>query len=152
MHVKNTDDAPSWFQPLEIDYKNSTYYYSGFSTNYQKTLVEFSLGKLEGTLKAQTNDYTKTTFTLEKAFVHSPSEHKIDDWQFDLEIEFMHRDRGFSQKIAMLSFFFNEGEHNDWLEDVISKKALDFEKLYDRKEIDLYFFYEGSHTIPPCEE
>ena len=152
MHVKDTDDAPSWFGPLEIDYKNVTYYHSGFGENDEKLPVEFALGKLDGKLKAQIDEYTKTTFTLENAYVHSPSEHVIDDWQFDLEIEFVHRDRGYSQKLAALSVFFNEGDHNEWLQDVIDKKELHFEELLDTEEIHLYFFYKGSHTVPPCEE
>ena len=152
MHVNNTDNAPEWFEPLEIDYRNATYYNSGFIQNTEKLDVEFSIRKMSGKLKAKVNDRTKTTFDLQNVYIHSPSEHKIEDWQFDLEVQFLHRDRAFSQKIAVLSMFFNEGEHNEWLQDVIDKKQLHFEKLLNSAEIGLYFFYQGSHTVPPCEE
>lgn len=106
------------------------------------------------------NEYSD--YVLSQMFFHSPSEHKIDYNSFDLEIQILGKFNygSFKYKYIMFSLLFlsgnnNSTEINNFFKQILIDKDLNIdiksllqEDLSNRET----FMYEGSLTIPPCEE
>ena len=99
--------------------------------------------------------------TLVRIDLHSPSEHTLDDTQYPLELEFVHRGDG-GAPAMIVSVFVKAGQKNATLEPLL--KALPREGQESRPggaTIDpgallpadhAYLDYVGSLTTPPCSE
>jgi carbonic anhydrase len=101
------------------------------------------------------------TSTLVRIDLHSPSEHTLDDTQYPLELEFVHRGDG-GTPAMIVSVFVKAGQKNAALEPLL--KAMPREGEESRPggvTIDpgallpqnhAYLDYIGSLTTPPCTE
>jgi len=102
-------------------------------------------------------------YDLKRIEIHSPSEHKIEGDSYDLEVQF-----GFDLKpeftgvtrnkanIAILYTTSTSGEHSSFIE-VFESLGNFNQNLFDLVNSTLpnplvYFAYEGSLTIPTCDE
>jgi carbonic anhydrase len=104
------------------------------------------------------DDYLGTELNLERFDIKSPSEHKVNDEHFPLELQFHHVDS--AGKIVIASVFVIEGEENIEFQIVIDNipKKGDPEKI--ETPIDVYYLfsigenywtYNGTYTDKPYE-
>jgi carbonic anhydrase len=94
-------------------------------------------------------------FNVVNVDVASPSEHKIEGEQFQLEMTLQHEtypeNVNETAHYASISVLFREGDENEFLAKFINgTETLNFHDLFDGKKIDDYYAYEGSMTSPPC--
>ena len=120
----------------------------------------------EKILKTETGEKHKFLYNSLQFHIHTPSEHKINDKHYDLELHivFQIASKDSSKtpdKLAVLAFFFNESEHEsqflkEWDVENNLNKNFDFslEKFSEdfNEGLDEYFYYKGSLTTPGCDE
>ncbi|KAF7338965.1 Carbonic anhydrase [Mycena venus] len=120
---------------------------------------------LEVVVKGKTT-FEGTEFELQQFHLHTPSEHRINDEYFPLEMHMVHQAADESIAVIAIPFQLNEdGETTELLTSVIenlSKVAepgtstttgpLDFGPLIEAIETRPLFQYSGSLTTPPCKE
>jgi carbonic anhydrase len=132
---------------VDIDYSNTTQYYSYFYYNHQ-------------------------SYILRQFHFHSPSEHHIEGSYFPLEAHFVH-ENPLTHKFLVLAIFFDyDTNFNSWLhhfwnqlpgrpinlsptvrvEHVLKDTVLDLPQLARMLQIYHYETYQGSLTTPPCTE
>lgn len=82
MHIHNEKAAPDYFGALKIDYQETPAH--KYTINWDNG---FSLLGLSGQLKTKTvGNENEKTFYGGAIQIHSPSEHKVEGAQADLEI------------------------------------------------------------------
>lgn len=98
--------------------------------------------------------------------LHAPSEHTIEGRQYDLEMQIVHHYKGTDSHLgAIISIFFDTikgvNDNNSFLESVFNlldqegdKAAgqIDIQDFLQAVDFSEYWSYEGSTTLPPCEE
>jgi len=116
-------------------------------------------------VKVDNGSYMQTkegkTFLREMHW-HTPSEHKLDDDRYPLEVHLVHSDE--QQNISVFAVLFEEGDANPALQLVLDnapaskgKKLLkdiniDANDVIARTKTEEYYLYAGSLTTPPCTE
>jgi len=106
-----------------------------------------------------------TDFTLAQFHLHTPSEHRIDEEYFPLEMHMVHESASGGLAVIAVMFQMSSTETTDLLTAVtknigdIEKPGtktetgpLDFTKLIDHVQKSPLFTYTGSLTTPPCAE
>jgi carbonic anhydrase len=152
IEICEPEKAPKAWGELVLDYKVATNYTSGFFGQ------GYFFNKIEGSFEAQVIGSNNTeTFYVYNVDVSSPSEHKIEGEQFQLEFEFQHRTKPANVNdtihLAGISVLFREGEENEFLAKFIDgTEPIDFTELFGGKKIDDYYAYHGSESSPPCLE
>lgn len=105
------------------------------------------------------DDYLGTELDLKKIDIKSPSEHKVNDKQFPLELQFYHADS--TGKIVIASVFVIEGEENSEFKTIVENIPQKGEPKKIETPIDVYYLfsigenywtYEGTSTDKPYEE
>jgi len=107
-----------------------------------------------------------TTFELKQFHMHSPSEHRVNEEYFPLEVHMVHE--GPNGEIAVIALLFQlseDGSTTDLLTNVIQNidqvvtpgtrtktGALDFSAVINHVSTTPLFQYTGSLTTPPCAE
>ena len=152
-----------------IEYNNFFFYVSDIEKN------QASLSKLDENQFNVNGYFTKSFFinqfhnpfyyNMTSINVHSPSEHKINDKGFDLEVQFSGSYLNGKDNIYdnhFISFFFNATNENfthGFIEQLIeidmnkTNVSLDVSSVF-YEDLTNYktFIYEGSLTMPPCTE
>ena len=91
----------------------------------------------------------------------TPSEHQVNGFNYPMELQLVHKD-GFGN-LAVIAIIFQEGEHNELLEQVIRHLPRANNKQQIHRSVTLnpskffpqnrqFYKYSGSMTTPPCEE
>jgi len=108
-----------------------------------------------------------TRYDLVQLNVHTRSEHQIDGRQFDVEVHLLHQKKGAvgTDDLLAIAVLFKvdmKAGDNDFFAQLIGKGLPEANKKVTGPEIDLVsldealrgpnFAYEGSLTVPSCEE
>lgn len=127
--------------PLVFDYVPSR---ASIHHDSNSLTVEFENGNI---LTDGDSDYELESMTL-----HTPSEHKVRDMFWMLEIELLHHTAKGKQLIV--SVFANVGAPNKALQAVLDHPTGDteFNPALLLPKVRDYYSYSGSLTTPPCEE
>lgn len=114
INITNADDAPDYYGDLKFNYTaiEAGSYVTGFNFAYL-------VGGLKGKLTAPLNK-TNTEFHAQGILVHSPSEHRRNGKQYDLELQIFHtltpnETYPYTGETASLAVLIKEGDHNDFL-------------------------------------
>lgn len=100
-------------------------------------------------------------YKLAQFHFHTPSEHRFNGQNFDMELHLVHKDA--NRKIAVLGVMIQEGKENEKLasiwdvlpkeetaEDISVKERVDLQGILPQDQTS--FHYNGSLTTPPCTE
>jgi carbonic anhydrase len=133
--------------------------------NVEETEFENKGTTLEVVIEGKTT-FEGAEFELKQFHFHTPSEHRINDEYFPLEIHMVHE--GANGAIAVIAIPFQlteDGKTTELLTAVIENiedvrepgtatktGALDFKELIEAIESRPLFLYTGSLTTPPCAE
>ena len=155
VNITDADDAPDHYGDLKFNYEavEAGHYVSGFNFAYL-------VGGLNGELTAPVANTTeeKKTFFAQGILVHSPSEHRRNGKQYDLELQIFHTlsqndTYPYTGETASIAVLIKEGDHNKFLQQIIDANVtIDLNDLFKDGKIDEYYAYEGSFTVPPCAE
>ena len=157
--LSDAKDSPDWFGDLKFNYTSveAGHYVSGFNFAYL-------VGGLKGTLtapslnKTEAKTHATQDFYAQGLLVHSPSEHKRNGKQYDLELQIFHTQTAndtfpYTGETASIGVLIKEGNHNKFLQQIIDANAtINLNDLFEDDTLDEFFAYEGSFTVPPCTE
>jgi len=115
-----------------------------------------------------TATFNGTNYALKQFHFHTPSEHRINEEYFPLEMHMVHQTTDKASRIAVLTALFQlttDGSTTDLITNVTKNIAdittpgtvtetgpLDFTSLVARLTSTPLLQYNGSLTTPPCEE
>jgi len=147
------------------------------SDQYLKIILDNSVLKIKNKSFGKVITLNGSIYVAEEIVFHTPSEHKINGKQYDLEMQVIHtgQTKGDIAKHVVLSFLFEKkpGVYNKFLDDVdifnlpnpVSKERDILNNLYIPKILyssdsdDLpvmkpfgFYTYQGSLSAPPCTE
>ncbi|KAF2814779.1 carbonic anhydrase [Mytilinidion resinicola] len=127
-----------------------------------------NLGTTVETIVNGTTTFNGTDFALKQFHFHTPSEHRINEEYFPLEMHMVHEAADGSGNIAVLAVLFQlsaDGSTTDLLTSVTKNLeeiktpgtitetgSLDFTALIEHLETTPLRQYTGSLTTPPCAE
>lgn len=125
-----------------------------------------NLGTTLETIVNGTTTFEGKDFTLQQFHLHTPSEHRINEEYFPLEMHMVHEAEDGSIAVIAVPFQLTEdGSTTELLTSVIENidavkepgsvtktGALNFEELIDAIQTKPLFQYTGSLTTPPCAE
>ncbi|ESK96833.1 carbonic anhydrase [Moniliophthora roreri MCA 2997] len=125
-----------------------------------------NLGTTLETIVTGTTTFEGKDFTLQQFHLHTPSEHRINEEYFPLEMHMVHEAEDGSIAVIAVPFQLTEdGSTTELLTSVIENiddvkepgsvtktGALNFEELVDAIQTKPLFQYTGSLTTPPCAE
>jgi len=136
-------------KPLNLSIKalaNPPRLNTGHSIEYEGEFLKLTLGK--------------TTFTSAQFHFHTPSEHKVNGWQyaFEMHVVTASEDGG----IAVIGILFKFGKRNKCLDNLLKTPlpgagcqdhvgAIDL-SCFNQQLSGPYYTYDGSLTTPPCTE
>lgn len=133
-----------------------------FKPIFAKTYNRSSLAQIE--VAVPENEYYMTGgprggyHYLRKISFHSPSEHAFDDFRASAAAQFWFHDKnGAPTYVVDLMFIDNTDVSNPWVDTVLQAMRSNSTTMDLNPQatfpLDLtYFFYDGSDTIPPCEQ
>ena len=121
------------------------------------------------------NDVDLAEYEAHEIQIHTPSEHRLDGKQYDLEIQVHHKSitKGDEAKKAVLSILFEKkyGATNKFFEDIdllnlpdrynsnaVIDQQVDINDIFNSSDGSMsanffsYYYYHGSLTAPPCDE
>ncbi len=109
--------------------------------------------------KQSSISFNKNNYKLIQAHFHTPSENKINNKSFPLELHLVHQDN--KGNLLVIGVFFNEGNFHNELHKIITNipsgkyetkplKNINIKQLLPEKNG--YFSFTGSLTTPPCTE
>ncbi|KAI5816543.1 alpha carbonic anhydrase [Pyronema omphalodes] len=123
---------------------------------------------LGSTIEVITNGTTTvngTVFNLKQFHFHAPSEHRIDEEFFPLEVHMVHESSTGKLAVIALMFQLSSTETTELLTKVTENikdiqtpgtrtetGELDFEEVVNHVQNTRLFTYQGSLTTPPCSE
>ena len=111
-------------------------------------------GGIAGSIQAMVKDDTTVyTFDMVSFQFKGTSEHEIDGKRYDMEMQILFQQSPtftLDRPYAMLVVLFEEGDANDFLND-LAVLEVDWSELFD-DEIEDYLYYQGSSTVPTCAE
>lgn len=111
--------------------------------------IQFNLTEANNKIRMNGKEYNLLQFHF-----HSPSEHKINERQYPMELHFVHEDQ--QKRLAVLGVLIEEGKENAEISTLLKsfeqdgKMTIDIKKLIPSKS--KVFQYKGSLTTPPCTE
>jgi len=125
-----------------------------------------NLGTTLETIVTGTTTFGGKEFTLKQFHMHTPSEHRINDEYFPLEIHMVHESADKSIAVIAIPFQLTEdGSTTELLTNVIANidkvaepgsvtktGPLDFAPVINLIQTKALFQYTGSLTTPPCAE
>jgi carbonic anhydrase len=125
-----------------------------------------NLGTTLETIVTGTTTFGGKDFTLQQFHMHTPSEHRINDEYFPLEIHMVHQAADKSIAVIAIPFQLSEdGKTTELLTSVIANidkvtepgsvtttGPLDFGPIINEIQTKPLFQYTGSLTTPPCAE
>jgi len=87
-------------------------------------------------------------FILKQFHFHNPSEHKINNKRYPMEVHFVHT---FEDQILVIGFFIKDSNTIGPLDSAISTQNFDTEVLnkISDKHFNQFYYYPGSLTTPP---
>ena len=128
-----------------------------------------NLGTTVEVIANGTTSFAGSDFRLRQFHFHSPSEHRVNEEYFPLEIHMVHEGVADASNIAVISLLFDltsdPAETLETLQDLIPSieaiqtpgtktavEGLRFEQLIAHVQTTPLFTYQGSLTTPPCAE
>lgn len=86
-------------------------------------------------------------FILKQFHFHNPSEHKINNKRYPMEVHFVHR---FEDQILVIGLFIKDSNIFGPLDPGIkNKKYQEIEIYISKKDFNKFYYYPGSLTTPP---
>lgn len=142
-----------------------------------KIMLENNVLKIKNKFFGKVVTLDGSVYAAEEIVFHTPSEHKINGKQYDMEMQVIHtgQTKGDIAKHVVVSFLFEKkpGVYNKFLDDVdffnlpnpVNKERDILNNLYipkvlynsDSKDLPImkpfaFYTYEGSLSAPPCTE
>ena len=125
-----------------------------------------NLGTTLETIVTGTTTFAGKAFTLQQFHMHTPSEHRINDEYFPLEIHMVHEAEDGALAVIAIPFQLTEDGSTTELLTAVTQNieavrtpgtitktgALDFAELTNAIQTKPLFQYTGSLTTPPCAE
>lgn len=99
------------------------------------------------------------SYDIVQLHFHSPSENKIDNKEYPLEMHAVHQDK--QGKLLVIGVLFKQGNANKGIQAIIDNLPEKVDEAIDIKDFNIYslfpkslsyYAFKGSLTTPPCSE